>query len=111
MSSDAANKKAPREGKQKTKKPFQIARDQRGGVPKELIERNRRQMKIRKEIIKALKEKPMTAPELAAALELETEEAFWWLMALRKYGDVVEGAASGDYIQYELKEDEGEENK
>jgi predicted transcriptional regulator len=111
VSSDTANNKAPREGTEKTKKPFQIARERRGGVPKVLIERNREQMDIRKKIIKALKEGPKTAPELATAVGLETEVAFWWLMALRKYGDVVEGAASGDYIQYELKKDGGEENK
>ena len=111
MSDDAPKVNARPEASKKEKQPFQIARDLRGGVPKELAERNRRQNAIRRKIIASLKEGAKTAPELAGVIELSAGETFWWLMALKKYGFIVEGPASGGYVKYRLKEEGGEEEK
>lgn len=106
MNDDAVKKNAPPDAG-KEKQPFQIARDRRGGVSKDVAERNRQQAAIRRKIIASLKEGAKTAPELAAATGLSTQDAFWWLMALRKYGIVAEAGTGGSYVKYQLKEGDG----
>ena len=89
-----------REGK--PKKPIQVLRERRGGVPQELTERNRRQTDILKVLRKALEDGPKTPPELAAAVDMPTHEVFWYLMGMRKYGEIVEGEERDDYFEYRL---------
>ena len=92
--------------KKREKKPIQILRERRGGVPKELIERNREQTKIRKKLTEALKDGPKTVPEIAKATDMPTHEAFWYLMGMKKYGKVIEGEEHDSYYEYALKEEE-----
>lgn len=53
-------------------------------------------------VLEALGEEPKTIPELAAALGVPRREALLWVMALRRYGKVVElpKAATDDYYRY-----------
>ncbi len=52
---------------------------------------------MRDRLLAALRNGPLTVPEVAAALELPAEEVMVWMMGLRKYGYVAEEkAASGD---------------
>jgi hypothetical protein len=44
----------------------------------------------------------MTPPQLAAAIEIPARDALWTLIALRKYGVVVEDGQDGDYVRYAL---------
>jgi predicted Rossmann fold nucleotide-binding protein DprA/Smf involved in DNA uptake len=67
--------------------------------------RLKEQVKIVNEITRVLKEGPRTVPSLAETAGLPTETVFWHLMALKKYGKVVEAAADGDYYQYRLVSD------
>lgn len=53
-------------------------------------------------IKKALREGPMTPPELAEKIGLETHIVFWYLMTMRKYGIVKEVGLEGDYYKYAL---------
>ena len=64
--------------------------------------RLKEQVKAVNEITRQLREGPRTVPSLAEATGLPTEKVFWHLMALRKYGKVVDGALDGDYYQYRL---------
>lgn len=87
-------------------KAIQIARQRRGGVPKELMEFSREQARIRQTIRGALKKGPMTVPELHAATGLPTDKILWYLMAWKKYGRILEGEECEDYFKYALAEEE-----
>lgn len=86
----------------KEKKPIQLLRQRRGGVPPELVESNRQTVKLRKAVLGALKDGPRTALEIAEATGIPSKDVFWHLMSMKKYGKVVEGEASGDYFKYAL---------
>jgi len=86
----------------KQKKPIQMLRERRGGVPKALTERNRQQARILKQLNAALEDGPKTPPELADAVGMPTHEVLWYLMGMRKYGEVVEGQERDDYYEYAL---------
>jgi predicted Rossmann fold nucleotide-binding protein DprA/Smf involved in DNA uptake len=66
--------------------------------------RLKEQTRIVNELTRLLKEGPKTVPELSEAARLPTETVFWQLMALKKYGKVLEGDQDGDYLQYRLSE-------
>jgi DNA-binding IclR family transcriptional regulator len=51
---------------------------------------------------RALADGPLTAPQVAEAVEVSAREAFWMLTALRKYGVVVEDGQDGDYVRFAL---------
>jgi len=87
-------------------KPVQILRERRGGVPKGLLERNRRQAKTHKALTAALKDGPKTVPEIAQITGLPTHELLWYVMGLRKYGQIVEGEERDGYYEYALKPEE-----
>jgi len=87
-------------GSTKKKSPIQILRERRGGVPRELVQRNRRQNAIRQGISKALQEESKTVPELARQLELPAHEVFWYVMGMKKYGKVAEGEQVDGYFKY-----------
>ena len=86
-------------------KPVQILRERRGGVPKKLAERSRRQAQIHKLLRRVLKDGPKTVPEIARLTELPTHEVFWQLMGWKKYGQIIEGEERDGYYEYALKPD------
>ena len=90
----------------KQKKPIQILRERRGGVPKELVERNREQKKLQGQLADACKEKAMTVPELTQAPGIPPHEVFWHLMGMMKYGKIIEGEERDGYYDYSLKKQE-----
>lgn len=87
------------------KKPIQVLRQRRGGVPRELIERNRTQNLIRRRLTEALRAGPKTVPELASAIDLPTHEVLWYVMGMKKYGKVVEADQTDGYFQYQLADE------
>jgi len=87
----------------RAKKPIQVLRERRGGLPKELVERSRQQAKTHKLLTAALKDGPKTVPELAEATAMPSHEVLWKLMGMKKYGLVVEGEERDGYYQYALK--------
>jgi len=101
MSKDKPDTEQPREIK-----PIQILRERRGGVPKEHVERSRQQAKTHKLLTAALKDGPKTVPEVAQASGLPTHEVLWYLMGMKKYGQVVEGEERDGYHEYALKAEE-----
>ena len=62
------------------------------------------QRKMQQQLLAALKDKPKTIPELAAATGQPSDRVLWFMAALRKYGVVVENGMSGDYPLYEKGE-------
>ncbi|HOC42142.1 MAG TPA: hypothetical protein PKJ99_03905 [Thermoanaerobaculales bacterium] len=85
------------------KRPIEILRDRLGGVSKELQASVKEQGRIRKLLRGALAGGPRTVPELGAECELPTTTVLWHLMAMRRYGQVVEAGEAGDYVRYALK--------
>lgn len=55
-----------------------------------------------KKIKAALKGGGSTVPDLAGVLGMPESRVLWYVAALRKYGDVVEGEKKGDYYAYQL---------
>jgi hypothetical protein len=90
----------------KERTPIQILRERRGGVPKDLLARNREQRRLLKTLRAALEGGPRTVPEIAAETGIESGAVLWHLMALRKFGEVVEGKEREGYHEYALREEE-----
>lgn len=63
---------------------------------------------MRRPILKALADGPLTVPEIAAAVDRPTHEVMTWVMGLRKYGWVVEEKDVTDegYYRYRVAERE-----
>jgi hypothetical protein len=91
------------EKKEKAKRPIDVLRERHGGMSKELKEYFNEQQRIYKAIRAALKEGPKTVPQLAAECQIDPPKTMWHLMALRRHGDVVEGAEDRGYLLYRLK--------
>lgn len=62
--------------------------------------------KMKKLIKEVLKEGPKTIPEIAKATQLPAHEATYFLMSMRKYGDVVTGEIDDmdEYFYYHLNQ-------
>jgi hypothetical protein len=90
----------------KEKTPLSLLRERRGGMSDELKEYFKVQQQTRKGLRKALREGPKSVPELAALLSLEKSATLWHLMAMRRYGEVVEAAERNGYPLYTLKENQ-----
>ena len=73
---------------------------------RELTEVLRDGMVFEDRIEALLSEGPMTIPELAEALGCPSREVTYWVMAMWRYGKVVELAKGtmDEYFQYELKQ-------
>lgn len=58
---------------------------------------------MRGRILAALRDRPMTVPEIAAAIEAPTHEVVLWVMGMRRYGWITEikGNIVDGYFQYE----------
>ncbi len=84
------------------KKAIQILKERKGPMSEELKARIQEQNKIQKGIKDALKNGPKTVPEIARASGIESHKVLWNLMAMKKYGIVVEGEMKGDYHVYGL---------
>ena len=67
----------------------------------------REEMLMRTKILAALKGGPMTVPEIAQALGRPTNEVMYWVMGMRKYGQVAETEEDG-YFKYQAVAGEGE---
>jgi predicted transcriptional regulator len=64
------------------------------------------QRRIQQEICGCIRENPKTVPDIGAALNLPTHEILWHLMAMKKYGIVVENGMCGDYPLYQRVKEE-----
>ena len=90
----------------KPRKPIHILRERHGGASDALKRYNRAQIKTIKNISEYIRDGYKTVPEIAGATGIPSHEAFWHLMALKKYGKVKEGEERNGYYEYTLKEEE-----
>ena len=58
---------------------------------------------MRARILAALREGPLTVPEIARAIDEPTHEVVFWVMGMRRYGWLAEikGATVDGYFQYQ----------
>jgi len=84
------------------RKPIQVLAERHGGASPELKERLKQQRAARKRILGALADGPLTVAQVADASALPKHEALWYLMALKKYGEVVEAQEQDDCYTYDL---------
>jgi len=58
---------------------------------------------MRARILAALRDGPLTVPEIAEAIDAPTHEVVFWVMGMRRYGWVAEvkGAAADGYFRYQ----------
>ena len=88
----------------KEKTPLAILRERRGGMSEELKEYFKEQQRIRKLLREALKTGAKSVPELAQVCALEKPATLWHVMAMRRYGEVLEVDERNHYPLYALKE-------
>ena len=60
------------------------------------------QQTVRRTIQKAIADEPKTVPQAAEETGLPATDVLWHLMAMKKYGLVVERDMQGDYYTYQL---------
>lgn len=74
-------------------------------VPSEVRERVKELASIRKEIRKALSDEPLTIPEIAEKTSMRTEEVTYYLLTMRKFGEieVVDDDDVDEYYSYRIK--------
>ena len=77
-----------------------------GGVSLELMERSRDQARTQRHIREALAKGAMTTSDIHSVTGMPKDKIFWYLMAMKKYGEVVEGAEVDGYYQYSLADPE-----
>ncbi|MCK5635154.1 MAG: hypothetical protein KAI06_08700 [Anaerolineales bacterium] len=81
---------------------------------KEWIRKASAQMKAQKKAIKAIKAQLQndagTVPLIAEATGIPADEILWYIAALKKYGQIIEGEKEGGYFRYVLVEGALEEN-
>jgi len=61
----------------------------------------------RKQITEALRKGPATVPELVRQSGLPSDQVLWHVTAMKKYGGAREAGQEGDYVKYELIEQNG----
>ncbi len=86
----------------KPKRAIELLRDRRGGMSAELKAYVSNQQKVYKALRAALKAGPRTVPELAAECRIPAPEVMWHLMAMRRYGEVLDGPEENGYLRYTL---------
>ena len=63
------------------------------------------QKRVQKLICQSIREKAKTVPEIAAEINMPTQEVLWYLTGYKKYDIVVEEGMCGDYVLYRKVED------
>ncbi len=86
----------------KPKRAIEVLRERHGGMSKELKDYFNEQQKIYKALRAALKNGPRTVPQLAKECGLPSPTVMWHLMALRRYGQVLDGPEENGYLRYTL---------
>ncbi|MBN2056691.1 hypothetical protein JW905_17320 [bacterium] len=86
------------------RKGIAVLRERLGGVSETSMAHLKEQTRIHKLIRDTLGSGPKTIPQIAVATALPVEKVVWHLMALRRYGQIVEEDQVGDYFRYRLKE-------
>jgi hypothetical protein len=89
-----------------TTTPLDVFKEWQGPASEELLEYVKVASKRKAAVRKALKQGPLTVPQVAEATGFDSRDVLWTLTAMRKYGQAVEDGVDGDYPRYALPEKE-----
>lgn len=87
------------------KKPIQRLRDRYGDISEELKQKTRTQNKMLKALKESIKSAYKTIPEISQLTDIPAHDVLWYLMAMKKYGMILEGEERDGYYEYKLKEE------
>jgi hypothetical protein len=85
---------------------LRIFRERAGGLTDAKKAYLKADREARKAVREALRFGPRTIPELTQQLNLPPEKVTWYVMALKRYGELVEAGQVREYYRYALKESE-----
>ena len=85
---------------------LRVFRERMGGLTDAKKSYLKSDREARKAMREALRFGPKTIPELTQQLNLSGEKVMWYVMALKRYGEIVEAGQAGEYFRYALKESE-----
>lgn len=76
------------------------------GISEEALSKSKYYRDMRKKLVQILKNGPKTIPEITQEMELPATEVVYYLMTLRKYGEIIVGELddTDEYYFYQLKE-------
>lgn len=86
-------------------KTYLQKKKQVGQVSDQLLAEVKSQVKIKTSITNSLKGKALTIPEISESTGLDLKTTTYYVMTLRRYGQISDGEAKGDYFTYMLKRD------
>jgi predicted Rossmann fold nucleotide-binding protein DprA/Smf involved in DNA uptake len=92
------------ETKRNWREDLKVLRERMGGITAERKSWQKEQRDYVKAITEALAQGPRTIPQIASQSGLPTHRVMWHLMAMKKYGKIVEAGREGDYLRYRVKE-------
>lgn len=92
------------ETKRNIRDDLRIFRERMGGISEAKKAWSKEQRTVLKAIREALKNGPRTVPALAAETHLPGHQVLWYLMGMKRYGQVTEAGMEGDYFRYQIKE-------
>ncbi len=84
-------------------RPLEVLRTRHGGMSPELRDYFTERQRIKKAVRAALQDGPQSVPDLARACGIPLPKAMWHIMAMRRYGEIVEAGERNDYVLYALK--------
>ena len=90
--------------KKKEKKPVEVFKERLGPADPEVLERVKYGNRLAAAIRKSLKDGPKTVPEMVELTELPDADLFWYVNALKKYGEVAIEGKDGSYNRYRLNQ-------
>lgn len=82
---------------------LKVFRERMGGISDAKKEWSRQQKAHLKSIAAAMKSGPHTIPELVDETHLPGDRILWYVLAMKRYGQVIEAGRVGDYYCYQLK--------
>ena len=85
---------------------LRVFRERMGGLTDAKKSYLKSDREARKAMREALRFGPKTIPELTQQLNLPGEKVTWYVMGLKRYGEIVEAGQAGEYFRYALKESE-----
>lgn len=87
----------------KKKSNVKILKQKRGEVPQALKDRVKEGNKIKKAIKACLADTPKTVLEISKEIGFSTEQVYWYITSMRKYGEIAETKEHKDlYYTYQL---------
>jgi len=96
----------PKEAARARTEMLKRLREQHRATVEQTQELLKEQKRIQQAVCKSLRERPMTVPEIAAAVGLPTDQALWYVTSFKKYGLLRENGMCGDYPLYERTEEQ-----